>query len=143
MIDQDKFLYLKQKYHSNDHVAPSREDINWLISYVEQLQGQLSNLCPIGDLPIIDSLLAEKQYYIEYVKKLENMLEKLLDAACALERDYSAMLSGKPSSLTDQEYNRILDVFLDTESYFHEVTFSNDILVKGGIPNDSEVICNK
>jgi cell shape-determining protein MreC len=37
----------------------------------EKLRKQLSMLCPIADLPTIESLLAEKEIYMEKIKELE------------------------------------------------------------------------
>jgi chromosome segregation ATPase len=43
----------------------------------EKLRDQLSLLCPIADLPVIDSLLAEKQMYMVQIKELEEENKRL------------------------------------------------------------------
>jgi predicted nucleic acid-binding Zn-ribbon protein len=43
----------------------------------EKLRKQLSMLCPIADLPVIESLLAEKQMYMEQIKEYEDALREI------------------------------------------------------------------
>jgi hypothetical protein len=43
----------------------------------EKLRKQLSMLCPIGDLPVIESLLAEKQMYMKQIKEYEDALREI------------------------------------------------------------------
>jgi len=43
----------------------------------ENLRKQLSLLCPIADLPVIESLLTEKQMYMEEIQSLKNRIKYL------------------------------------------------------------------
>jgi hypothetical protein len=47
-------------------------------TYIEQLEQQLSELCPIADLPVIESLKAEKRFMQEHMKKIKVAAEHVI-----------------------------------------------------------------
>jgi GTP-dependent phosphoenolpyruvate carboxykinase len=53
------------------------KDLNWMIQTIEQLHKEISLLCPIADLPVIETLKVEKLMYMETVGKLERENERL------------------------------------------------------------------
>ena len=68
-----------------DFYELSYDDGDCLIDYIKQLEKenkelrkQLSELCPIDDLPVIDSLLVEKEHMKEYIKNLETAIRDSL-----------------------------------------------------------------
>jgi seryl-tRNA synthetase len=51
--------------------------LNQLEEENKQLKRQLSLLCPIADLPVIESLMTEKQMYMEQIKEYEDALREI------------------------------------------------------------------
>ncbi|STO12759.1 Uncharacterised protein [[Flavobacterium] thermophilum] len=86
----------------------------------EKLRKQLSMLCPIADLPTIESLLVEKEIYMEEISKLNNLLKKLYEASTKLDVEYCTYLNRGEHNLSVDDYEKICDVFIEVEKYLKE-----------------------
>lgn len=87
----------------------------------EKLRKQLSMLCPIADLPVINTLLVEKQVYMEHISKLNNLLKRLYEAAAKLDAEHCTYLNRGEYNLSVDDYEKIVDVFIEVEEYLKEI----------------------
>ncbi|MEC1507037.1 hypothetical protein P9D42_15435 [Bacillus haynesii] len=74
-----------------EFIAHARQDIPALLDHIAELTSDIARMCPIADLPIVDSLLAEKDYMAEEISDLRRKID--LYEAYAQEYDYYAILN--------------------------------------------------
>jgi DNA repair exonuclease SbcCD ATPase subunit len=113
--------FIKENTCSIDDFKSVSKQLQQVQKENEELRKQLSMLCPIADLPVIDTLLVEKQAYMEHISKLNNLLKRLYEAAAKLDAEYCTYLNRGEHNLSVDDYEKIVDVFIEVEEYLKEI----------------------
>ncbi|QQO40679.1 hypothetical protein 000TH008_251 [Bacillus phage 000TH008] len=79
VLDEDSHLICGECESEQDarFIAGARRHIPALLDYIEELEYTITQMCPIADLPVVDSLLAEKQHMLEKMKEMEDTIKQL------------------------------------------------------------------